>query len=125
LSSEEKRFEEVASAIEDLLYMGAIRFDADRALLSPQFSFVTSNVLDSMKINVGEPAEVMKLMYYSFLIYMNEHLKVPKSLTIAFGNDMENHRDSMESGQLVTTYVAILSEIWSQNNNNQTERKSQ
>jgi hypothetical protein len=46
---------------------------------------------------------------------MSEYLKMPKSLTIALGNDMETHRDSMQSGELVTTYVAILSEIWSQN----------
>jgi hypothetical protein len=45
---------------------------------------------------------------------MNEHLKLPKSLTVALGNDMEQNRQNMESGELVTTYVAILSEVWSQ-----------
>jgi hypothetical protein len=68
-----------------------------------------------MDVKADSPAEVMKLMYYSLLIYMNEYLKMPKALTMALGNDMESHRDSMESGALVTTYVAILSEIWSQN----------
>jgi hypothetical protein len=33
---------------------------------------------------------------------------------MAFGNDVESHRESMESGTLVTRYVAVLSEIWSQ-----------
>ncbi|AIC15328.1 hypothetical protein [Nitrososphaera viennensis] len=115
MSGEQNRVEEAASAIEDLLYMGAIRLDGDRALLSPQFSLVASNVIDNMKVKADSPAEVMKLMYYSLLIYMNEYLKMPKALTMALGNDMENHRDAMESGALVTTYVAILSEIWSQN----------
>lgn len=107
--------EEAASGIEDLLYMGAIRLEGDKALLSPQFLLVTSNVTDSMRLKADSPAEVMKLMYYSLLIYMNEYLKMPKALTMALGNDMENHRDAMESGSLVTTYVAILSEVWSQN----------
>lgn len=111
--SEDSRTEEVASAIEDLLYMGAIRLDGDKAMLSPQFSLVASNVMESMK--VSEKGEVMKLMYYSLLIYMNEYLKVPKALTVAIGNDMENNRETMESGTLFTTYVAVLSEVWSQN----------
>jgi hypothetical protein len=110
-----RRVEEAASAIEDLLYMGAIRIEGDKALLSPQFSLVASNVSDSMKVKADSPEEVMKLMYYSLLIYMNEYLKMPKALTMALGNDMESHRDAMESGALVTTYVAVLAEIWSQN----------
>ncbi len=112
----ENRVEEMASAIEDLLYMGAIRLEGEKALLSPQFSQVAANVRESMKLKVHEPSEVMKLMYYSLLIYMNEHLKMPKALTIALGNDMENHRGDTEAGTLVSTYVAIVSEIWAQNN---------
>lgn len=117
MSEENRRIAEAASAIEDLLYMGTIRIQDDKALLSPQFSLVASNLTESMDKKVDSPVEVMKLMYHSLLIYMNEYLKIPKALTIALGNDMENHRDSMESGALVTTYVAVLSEIWSQNKN--------
>lgn len=112
----EGRVEEMASAIEDLLYMGAIRLEGEKALLSAQFMQVAASVMESMKLKANEPAGVMKLMYYSLLIYMNEHLKMPKALTIAIGNDMEKHREDMESGALVSTYVAILSEIWAQNN---------
>jgi hypothetical protein len=115
LSEEDKRVEQAASAIEDLLYMGAIRIQNDRALLSPQFSLVASNLTESMEKKGETPEEVMKLMYYSLLIFMNEYLRVPKAFTMALGNDMEQHRNSMESGALVTTYVAVLSEIWSQN----------
>jgi hypothetical protein len=118
MSDEHQRLEQTASAIEDLLYMGTIRLgdSQDTALLSPQFSHIVSNVASSMKIaEEGGSEEIMKLMYLSLLIYMNEHLKVPKHLMMALGNDLEKNRDAMESGQIVTKYVAVLSEIWSQN----------
>jgi hypothetical protein len=116
VSEEHPRLEQTASAIEDLLYMGAIRLgdSQDRALLSPQFSLIASNVMSSMKIQENNAEDTMKLMYFSLLIYMNEHLKVPKQLMMALGNDLEKNRE-MESGGIVTTYVAVLSEIWSQN----------
>jgi len=118
MSEDHQRLEQTASAIEDLLYIGAIRLgdNQDKALLSPQFSLVVSNMITSMKIkeNAGS-SDIMKLMYYSLLVYMNEHLKMPKSFVIALGNDLEKNRDNMESGELVTTYVAVLTEIWTQN----------
>lgn len=117
MSEEHQRLEQTASAIEDLLYMGAIRLgdSQDRAILSPQFSLIASNVMSNMKIPENGGAEdTMKLMYFSLLIYMNEHLKMPKHLMMALGNDLEKNRE-MESGGIVTTYVAVLSEIWSQN----------
>ena len=118
MSEDHQRLEQTASAIEDLLYIGAIRLgdNQDKALLSPQFSLVVSNMMTSMKIkeNAGS-SDIMKLMYYSLLVYMNEHLKMPKSFVIALGNDLEKNRDNMESGELVTTYVAVLTEIWTQN----------
>jgi hypothetical protein len=126
MSEDHQRVEQTVSAIEDLLYMGAIRLvdKEDRALLSPQFSLVVSNIMSSMKVdeNAGS-SEIMKLMYYSLLIYMGEYLKVPKSLMMALGNDMEKNRESMESGQLVTTYVAVLTEIWTQNRKQQRGKK--
>lgn len=118
MSEDHQRLEQTASAIEDLLYIGAIRLGdtKDKALLSPQFSLVVSNMMSSMKINENAGSnDIMKLMYYSLLIYMNEHLKMPKSFVMALGNDLEKNRDNMESGELVTTYVAVLTEIWTQN----------
>jgi hypothetical protein len=81
-------------------------------------------MISSMKIdeNAGS-SEIMKLMYYSLLIYMGEYLKVPKSLMMALGNDLEKNRDSMESGELVTTYVAVLTEIWTQNRRQQQKQQ--
>ena len=122
MSEDPKRLEQTASTIEDLLYMGAIwlRDKQDRALLSPQFSLVISNMMSNMKIKEdADNSEIMKLMYYSLLIYMNEYLKVPKSLMMAFGNDLEKNRDTMESGELITNYVAVLTEVWSQNSQKQ------
>jgi hypothetical protein len=126
MSEDHQHVEQTVSAIEDLLYMGAIRLvdKEDSALLSPQFSLVVSNMISSMKIdeNAGS-SEIMKLMYYSLLIYMGEYLKVPKSLMMALGNDLEKNRDSMESGELVTTYVAVLTEIWTQNRRQQQKQQ--
>ncbi len=122
MSEDPPRLEQTVSAIEDLLYMGAIRLGdkEDRALLSPQFSLVVSNMMSSMKINEGaDSSEIMKLMYYSLLIYIGEYLKVPKPFMMALGNDLEKNRDSMESGALITTYVTVLTEIWVHNRQQQ------
>jgi hypothetical protein len=121
MSEDHQRLEQTASAIEDLFYIGAIKLadKQNKALLSPQFSLVVSNVMSSMKIKEDSDDDIMKLMYYSLLIYMNEHLKVPKSFMMALGNDLEKNRDSMESGGIVTTYVAVLTEIWTQHRRQQ------
>lgn len=126
MSEDHQRLEQTASAIEDLISMGAIRLveGEDRALLSPQLSLVVSNMLSSMKIDEGaDNNEIMKLMYYSLLIYMGEYLKIPKSFMMALGNDLEKNRDSMESGAIVTNYVTVLSEIW-RHNRQQPDTKS-
>jgi hypothetical protein len=118
MSEDHQRLEQTASAIEDLLYMGVIRLvdKHGKALLSPEFSLIVSNVMSNMKDKESTGnADIMKLMYYSLLIYMNEHLKMPKPLMIALGNDLEKNRDSMESGGFIATYVAVLKEIWAQN----------
>jgi hypothetical protein len=127
MSEDHQRLEQTASAIEDLISMGAIRLveGEDRALLSPQLSLVVSNMLSSMKIDEGaDNNEIMKLMYYSLLIYMGEYLKIPKSFMMALGNDLEKNRDSMESGAIVTNYVTVLSEIWRHNRQQQPDTKS-
>ena len=122
MSEDPQRIEQAVAAIEDLLYMGAIRlvYKEDRALLSPQFSLVVSNMMSSMKIDEGaDSSDIMKLMYYSLLIYIGEYLKMPKSFMMALGNDLEKNRDSMESGALITTYVTVLTEIWIHNRQQQ------
>jgi hypothetical protein len=120
MSSEKQQqnIESMASAIEDLLYMGAIKFcgidhQSEKAILSNQFSIIVSNVMTNMNLKGYDDNEIMKLMYYSLLIYINEHLKLPKSLTMAFSNDLEKRREEMESGELISNYVAVLHSIFS------------
>ena len=116
---QQQNIERMASAIEDLLYMGAIKFgdadqDSEKAILSNQFSIIISNVMSNMKnFKEDDDNEVMKLMYYSLLIYLNEHLKLPKSLTMAFGNDLEKRQEEMQSGELISNYIAVLHSIFS------------
>ncbi|MFL6368067.1 MAG: hypothetical protein ACJ72T_05905 [Nitrososphaeraceae archaeon] len=118
MSSEQKQdIEKMASAIEDLLYMKAIRFENtphgnEKAILSTQFSIIVSNMMSDMNPKENDNNEIMKLMYYSLLIYMSEYLKLPKSLTMAFGNDLEKHRDEMQCGELVSNYVTVLQNIF-------------
>jgi hypothetical protein len=100
-----------------ILYMEAIKFgDADhlseKAILSNQFSIIISNVMTNMNLKEDDDNEIMKLMYYSLLIYINEHLKLPKSLTMALGNDLEKRREEMESGELISNYVTVLHSIF-------------
>jgi urease accessory protein UreH len=115
----ESNIQKMASAIEDLLYMEAIKFNdannkqSNKAVLSSSFALIVSNVISSMNLKVDNNDEMMKLMYFSLLIYLNEHLKLPKSLTMAFGNDLEKHRDEMESGELISNYVTVLHNIFS------------
>jgi hypothetical protein len=118
MSSEQKQdIEKMASAIEDLLYMKAIRFENtphgnEKAILSTHFSIIVSNIMSDMNPKENDNNEIMKLMYYSLLIYMSEYLKLPKSLTMAFGNDLEKHRDEMQCGELVSNYVTVLQNIF-------------
>ena len=118
MSEDHQRVEQMVSAIEDLLYMGAIRLvdQEDRALLSPKFSQVVSTMTLNMRIDEkASNSEIMKLMYFSLLIFMGEYLKIPKRFMMAIGNDMEKNRENMESGSLVTNYVEVLTEIWTHN----------
>lgn len=111
--------QKMASAIEDLLYMEAIKFmdvhdrESNKAVLSSSFAIIVSNVISGMNLKEDNNDDMMKLMYLSLLIYMNEHLKLPKSLTMAFGNDLEKHRDEMECGELISNYVTVLHNIFS------------
>ncbi|PWU82724.1 MAG: hypothetical protein DLM72_00470 [Candidatus Nitrosopolaris wilkensis] len=111
--------QKMASAIEDLLHMEAIKFmdvhdrESNKAVLSSSFAIIVSNVITGMNLKEDNNDDMMQLMYFSLLIYMNEHLKLPKALTMAFGNDLEKHRDEMECGELISNYVTVLHNIFS------------
>ncbi len=112
--------QKLAEAIEDLIYMEVIRFkDSDtkysknKVVLSTPFALILSNVISSMNLRRDTEGDGLKSMYFSLLIYMNEHLKMPKRLTMALGNDLEKHRDEMESSELISNYVKVLHNIFS------------
>jgi hypothetical protein len=113
-----QRVEQVASAVEDLLLMGVIKLkegQRSEAAFSPEFNRIASNIMSDMKIQPPSTSDqVMKMMYYSLLIFMTEQLKVPRSFMMALGNDMEKNRENMETGELVTTYVTVLAKFWAQ-----------
>lgn len=116
VSQKDNNIHKMASAIEDLLYMEAIKVKDEqfnKAILSSQFAVIVSNVISSMNLNQDNSDDIMRLMYLSLLIYMNEYLKLPKSLTMSFGNDLEKHRDEMECGELISNYVTVLHNIFS------------
>jgi hypothetical protein len=115
VSGKDMNIQKMASAIEDLLYMEAIKVKderSDKAILSSKFAVIVSNLISSMKLNHEDGDDVMRLMYLSLLIYMNECLKLPKALTMSFGNDLEKHRDEMECGELISNYVTVLHNIF-------------
>jgi hypothetical protein len=119
MSSEEQKHnvERMASAIEDLLFMKAIKFldepkHSEKAILSTPFSIIVSNLIANKNFKENDDNEIMKFMYHSLLIYMSEYLKMPKSLTIAFGNDLEKHREEMQCGELISNYVTVLQNIF-------------
>ena len=117
-----QRVEQTAAAIEDLVQMGIIKLEDkrdDTATLSAKFTQIAANVVSEMKLEPSAPKDqIMRMLYYSLLIYMAEHLHVPRSFMMALGNDMENNRQTMESGELVTNYVSVLAELWERNTRN-------
>jgi hypothetical protein len=127
---EQKRdIEKMVSAIEDLLYMKAIKFEdaqqsGERAILSTQFSIIVSKIMtDKNQLKENDNKEIMKIMYYSLLIYMNEYLKLPKSLTMAFGNDLEKYQEGMQCNELISNYVTVLQKIFLEQRNEMERKK--
>jgi hypothetical protein len=124
---EQKRdIEKMVSAIEDLLY---IKFEdapqsGERAILSTQFSIIVSKIMtDKNQPKENDNKEIMKIMYYSLLIYMNEYLKLPKSLTMAFGNDLEKYQEGMQCNELISNYVTVLQKIFLEQRNEMERKK--
>lgn len=126
---EQKRdIEKMVSAIEDLLYMKAIKFEdvpqsGERAILSTQFSIIVSKIMTDNQPKENDNKEIMKIMYYSLLIYMNEYLKLPKSLTMAFGNDLEKYQEGMQCNELISNYVTVLQKIFLEQRNEMERKK--
>jgi hypothetical protein len=52
-----------------------------------------------------------KALYYAFLIYLDDELKLPRRLTVALGNDIEKFQDASEAAKFVKGYVMVLHNI--------------
>jgi hypothetical protein len=118
LQDSRERLEEIASAVEDLIYMEAIHVhgkNSSAARISPELAKIISDLNSKTTTQVdtsrSEAERTMNLMYYGLLIFMTERLRLPKSFTVALGNDLETHREDMQTGNLMSTYVQVLAQI--------------
>ena len=114
---EQEKIEAIASAIEDMLYMGILRLVSreanEKAVFSVKFSSIVTNLIEHNDISSdAKPDAVTTLMYHSLLIFMNEVLGIPRTLVMTFGNDIEKHKDNMESAALIFEYATILQRLF-------------
>jgi hypothetical protein len=116
---EQESIESIASAIEDLVSIGILSLvenendKSENAVFSAGFSGIVSNLIADKAISSeAQPNVITTLMYHSFLIFMNENLKVPKPLVIALGNDLEKYGDEMECSSLIFRYAAVLQKLF-------------
>lgn len=113
---EQENIERIASAIEDMLNMGILKLvnmqASEKAVFSAKFSSIVTNLIDENKASNAQPDEITTLMYHSLLIFMNEELGIPKELVMAFGKDIEKHKDEMESAAIILQYATILRKLF-------------
>lgn len=109
--------EDLASTIEGLLRMGIIRIDekavgkSERVLLTAPFSFILSKMMADQNITKDDHEPFLRALYLAFLIYLGEHLKIPKSMTVALANDIEKFQDKSELSIAIRNYVLVLYNI--------------
>jgi hypothetical protein len=113
---EQEHIERIASAIEDMLNMGILKLvnvqAAEKAVFSVKFSSIVTNLIEGNKASNAHPDAITTLMYHSLLIFMNEELRIPKELVMAFGRDIEKHKDEMESAAIIFQYATILQKLF-------------
>lgn len=114
---QEETIENVAASIEDLLRMGIIKFDDskgvrhEKVILTAKFSFILSKMMgDPNLVNNDEQAQI-RALYYAFLIYLDDELKLPRKLTMAIANDIEKFQDASAMSKHVRRYVMVLYNI--------------
>ncbi len=108
--------ENVAESIEDLLRMGIIKFDdpsveQEKVILTAKFSFILSKMMEDPNVIKDDQEPLLKAVYYAFLIYLDEELKLPRRLTMALANDIEKFQDSSQLSEFVRRYVMVLYNI--------------
>ena len=113
----EETVENLAASIEDLLRMGIIKFDDsgvidhERVILTTQFSFILSKLMEDPNVMTENQEAILKALYFAFLIYLDDELKIPRRLTLALGNDIEKFQDASELSKSVRRYVLVLFNI--------------
>jgi hypothetical protein len=116
-SDREEIVENVAASIEDLLRMGIIEFDDSRVvgqekvILTAKFSFILSKMMADPNVMKDDQQALLKALYYAFLIYLDDQLKLPRRLTMALANDVEKFQDASELSKLVRSYFLVLYDI--------------
>ena len=113
----EETVENVAASIEDLLRMGIIKFDDSKAvrhekvILTAKFSFILSKMMADPNLMNDDQQAQLRALYYAFLIYLDDELKLPRKLTMAIANDIEKFQDASELSKYVRRYVMVLYNI--------------
>jgi hypothetical protein len=114
--TEQEQIERIASAIEDMLNMGILKLvniqATEKAVFSVKFSSIVTSLIEGNKASNADPDAITTLMYHSLLIFMNEELRIPKELVMAFGKDIEKHKDEMESADIIFQYATILQKLF-------------
>jgi hypothetical protein len=117
-SDDEAIVDNFAATIEELLKMGLIRIDEstgagrEKVILTTQYAYVLSKLMVDMDVVKDDQEAVLRAIYYSFLIYLNEYLNLPKRLTMALGNDVEKFQDDSELSRSIKNYVLVLYDIF-------------
>lgn len=113
----EETVENVAASIEDLLRMGIIKFDDsnvvrhEKVILTSKFSFILSKMMEDPNLMNDDQQAHLRALYYAFLIYLDDELKLPRKLTMAIANDIEKFQDASELSKYVRRYVMVLYNI--------------
>ena len=116
-SNHEETVENVAASIEDLLRMGIIKFDDsnvvghEKVILTAKFSFILSKMIADPNVENDKQQALLKALYYAFLIYLDDELKLPRRLTMALANDIEKFQDASQLSKFVRRYVMVLYNI--------------
>jgi hypothetical protein len=116
-SNHEETVENVAESIEDLLRMEIIKFDDsnfighEKVILTVKFSFILSKMMADPNFVKDDQQSLLKALYYSLLIYLDDELKLPRRLTMALANDIEKFQDASQLSKIVKRYVMVLYNI--------------
>ena len=116
-SDHEETVENVAESIEDLLRMEIIKFDDsnftghEKVILTVKFSFILSKMIADPNFVKDDQQSLLKALYYSLLIYLDNELKLPRRLTMALANNIEKFQDDSQLSKIVKRYVMVLYNI--------------